>query len=295
MLRNRLFYGILMVVFSVGVLVVDTLYLTPYYPLFAITIALVGWLGAGELAGLLRHLPLPVSERFCQIGTVAILLSNWVPHFEKPIGPRDSNIIFPCTVFVAFGMFAFLKAARRFREPGQSVAGIAANIFSLFYLGVLGSFVIQIRWLGQPEVGAAAFFLCMFTAKFCDIGAYFAGRLFGRTKVTPVLSPGKTLEGFAGGLLMAVALAMGCVLVGKWLRGWEMMSMPAAVVFGLVIGVTSQIGDLMESLIKRDCQQKDASNLIPGFGGVLDVIDSVLFCGPVAYIFLVFIRPLGPG
>jgi phosphatidate cytidylyltransferase len=117
-----------------------------------------------------------------------------------------------------------------------------------------------------------------------DIGAYFTGRLLGRHRMTPVLSPKKTWEGAAGGLAAAVLAAIGidrlgpeAGLRGDWVR---------EVLFGLSLGVAGMFGDLAESLIKRDCRQKDASHVVPGFGGVLDVVDAVLFAAPVAYWWL---------
>ena len=121
------------------------------------------------------------------------------------------------------------------------------------------------------------------TAKGADVGAYTFGRIFGRHKLWPRLSPNKTIEGAIGGLLFGVGAAL---LVEAFARAWYAMpslSWGRAVGFGLVVGPAAQLGDLMESMIKRDCARKDASDAVPGFGGVLDVVDSLLFAGPVAY------------
>lgn len=240
------------------------------------------------MALLLQQLPLPVKPWFCQVGCLAVILSNWIPHLGATNDAVGPDLTAGLAAFVVFGMLAFLLAGWEFREPGQSATAIAGHVLIVFYVGALGTFLVQLRWLGsRPEIGAAAFFLTVFTAKCCDIGAYFTGRAFGRHKMAPSLSPGKTIEGSLGGLLTGLALAIGIVGMGKWFMGIPLLSWPATVVFGLVIGLTAQIGDLMESMIKRDCKQKDASANIPGFGGILDVIDSVLFCGPVAYLLLV--------
>src|SRR5262249_1977461 len=130
----------------------------------------------------------------------------------------------------------------------------------------------------------------IFVPKCCDIGAYFAGRWFGRTRMTPVLSPKKTWEGALGGLTLATLVAIGLDRLGPApLLNRELW---AEIGFGVTVGGAGILGDLGESLIKRESQQKDASQVVPGFGGVLDVIDAVLFAGPVAYLWLVFLGPL---
>jgi len=146
------------------------------------------------------------------------------------------------------------------------------------------SFLVQLRWLpGSVERGTTALLLAIFVPKGCDIGAYCIGRLIGRHRMTPVLSPNKTWEGAIGGLLtgMVVAVALDRwgpdVALGPW---W----MEAG--FGLTVGAAGMFGDLAESLIKRDCRQKDASQAVPGFGGILDVVDALLLAAPVAYLWL---------
>jgi phosphatidate cytidylyltransferase len=113
-----------------------------------------------------------------------------------------------------------------------------------------------------------------------DVAAFFTGTFIGRTKMTPLLSPKKTWEGFTGGMIGGTLVAVIVSLAAPIFRG----GVPEAIAFGLVMGFAGVLGDLAESLIKRDCQTKDASTDIPGFGGLLDVIDSVLFAAPVAYL-----------
>src|SRR5262249_14116573 len=150
----------------------------------------------------------------------------------------------------------------------------------------------QLRWLPdlpdrQHEVarGTLALALAIFVPKFCDVGAYFTGRFLGRHRATPVLSPKKTWEGFAGGLAAAILTALVIHRLGPVFPGGELAWL-SAVAFGLVVGFTGIVGDLAESLVKRDCQRKDASQVVPGFGGVLDVVDSIVFAAPVVYWWL---------
>jgi phosphatidate cytidylyltransferase len=133
--------------------------------------------------------------------------------------------------------------------------------------------------------------------KTADTGAFAFGKSFGRHKMTPALSPGKTWEGSIGGLATAglASWAMfhfaGPELVGT---GYVEPPLLAALAYGLLLGVAGIIGDLAESLLKRDMERKDSSSWLPGLGGVLDIIDSVLVAGPVAWLCWVF-GLVGPG
>jgi phosphatidate cytidylyltransferase len=178
-----------------------------------------------------------------------------------------------------------------FQAPGESVKRIALTVWMAAYLGLLGSFLAQLRWLpdlgGAPATGkraTVALALAIFVPKCCDIGAYFTGRFLGKHPLAPVLSPKKTWEGAAGGLLASVAAA----LVIDGLSGVPLIEGGMVIVgaLGLTLGIAGMLGDLAESLIKRDCQRKDASQSVPGFGGVLDVVDSIVFAAPVTYWWL---------
>jgi len=120
--------------------------------------------------------------------------------------------------------------------------------------------------------------MILLVVKFTDIGAYFGGRAIGRRKLILWLSPGKTWEGLFCGLLTAGLVGMACAPRVSQLT-WD-----KAFVFGVIIGGIGQLGDLLESMMKRDAEVKDSSKLIPGFGGILDVTDSPLLAAPFAYV-----------
>ncbi len=124
--------------------------------------------------------------------------------------------------------------------------------------------------------------MILLVVKSTDIGAYFGGRYLGKHKLIPWLSPGKTWEGLFCGLATAALVGLGCSLV--WPHALSTITWPKALIFGIVIGGVGQAGDLLESLMKRDAQVKDSGNIIPGFGGLLDVIDSPLLAAPAAYL-----------
>ncbi|QDU63190.1 Phosphatidate cytidylyltransferase [Planctomycetes bacterium Pan216] len=288
MLNHRLLFGLLMTCGVLAMLAVDNL-LAPYYPLLGVVALLATWFAARELAQMMQCVPVAVKPWFVITGCLLIIGSAWLTPWLGPGG--TSTIVVAAFLFVFLSMAALLISAWEYREPGNSLIVIAGHVFSLFYIGFLGVFIAELRWHpGGPIAGALAVTLAVFTPKCCDIGAYFTGRYLGRTKLSPRLSPAKTWEGAAGGVVAAVAIAFVVAAVGKWIMGVEVLDPFSALGFGLALGAAAPVGDLMESLIKRECQHKDASSHIPGFGGVLDVIDSVLFTGPLAYLFLIGIQ-----
>lgn len=172
------------------------------------------------------------------------------------------------------------------RQTQEAIHRMAGTLLAMLYLGGLAWFLIALRvkqsyWPDGSVrfVGSTmTILMILLVVKFTDIGAYFGGRAFGRHKLIPWLSPGKTWEGLFFGLVAAGLIAAACAP-----RVSE-LTWPKAIVFGVVIGGIGQLGDLLESMIKRDADVKDSGTLIPGFGGILDVIDSPLLAAPFAYI-----------
>jgi phosphatidate cytidylyltransferase len=193
--------------------------------------------------------------------------------------------------FVAVLMGAFLVRSVQFREPGDATASIAGTILAVAYVGLLGSFIIQLRWFDGRYHGLVPIVYLIATAKGADTGAFATGRIAGRHKLWPRLSPNKTIEGAVGGLVAGVAAALIVAAIARFLLDVPTLSWPAAAGFGLIVGLAAQLGDLMESMIKRDCARKDASTAVPGFGGVLDVVDSLLFAAPVAFGYWLWLGP----
>jgi phosphatidate cytidylyltransferase len=216
------------------------------------------------------------------VGVLVVLLANWPARLWPELG-RPWDVVLGA--FVAVTLAAFLAEMAAFVEPGSGVLRVALTVWGVAYLGLLPCFLVQLRWLDEGgDRGVAAVVLAVFVPKCCDIGAYFTGRLLGRHPMSPVLSPKKTWEGLAGGLVLSavVAVAINRLAPVPPLRGGVLI----AAAFGVAVGGAGVLGDLAESFIKRDCRRKDASQVVPGFGGVLDVIDSVVFAAPVAYAWL---------
>lgn len=286
MFRTRLIVGAALASFALATLFLDDL-LAPWYPFLLLLNLSLGLLGAVELVGLLptmRRPPLPL----VLAGVVSIALANWarpVQPWLPPGVPTDPwHLILGVVVLITLLAFGWEMA--QFSEPGEAVARCANITFVVFYLAVLASFLVQLRWLPEtatdPRRARHALMLTIFVPKCCDIGAYCTGRLFGRHPMTPRLSPKKTWEGAVGGLALAIVTAIFGASLGGRPDHWIIK----AAAFGLIVGAAGMIGDLAESLIKREGQKKDASAVVPGFGGVLDVIDSLLFAAPVAYVWL---------
>lgn len=256
-----------------------------------------GIAGVGLIILLLIILPLATEEvarlftaenvqpyRFISAaGSGALALHAFMTQFPtfRPVAASSLAFI---VVFVM--LFAALRRAWTKNTQGAIVA-MAGTVLSTLYLGGLGWFLmaLRVKHSFKPsgvQGSTMILVLILLAVKFTDIGAFFGGKAFGRRKLIPWLSPGKTWEGLFFGLLTAGAV--GAVL-SQWIAP-PVYSLPwwKGLIFGMVIGGIGQLGDLLESLMKRDAEVKDSGSLIPGFGGVLDVIDSPLLAAPFAYL-----------
>lgn len=205
-----------------------------------------------------------------------ILLGIMIPlsiYLEFQLTKGWELFFITATCFIVFGM----QLARR--ETEQAVLSVSTTIFGILYISWLFSFIIKLKLL--PSGANLAAFLVLVT-KASDMGAYAFGSLFGRHTLIQRISPKKTWEGAIGGFLSSILLAY-------LIRGLiPQISIKQALYLGAFLGAIAQIGDLYESLLKRDCQTKDASGLFPGLGGMLDVIDSIIFTAPIFYFYAKF-------
>jgi phosphatidate cytidylyltransferase len=293
MLEFRLVTGLVLVSLFLGALTLDAR-LAPWYPCWLVLVVAAVIASTREVVGLLANTPARPSTGTVIGGSLAMVAANWAPHVlglasigtramgDDPTAPVHT-LVWPLWVFVAVVMAAFLGAGLQYRRPGGTSATIAGTVLATTYIALFGSFLIQHRWLPDPSHGVVPLVLLIATCKGADTGAYALGRMAGRRKLWPQLSPNKTVEGSIGGLIMALVAALVTIGVARLALRVETLSWPATIGYGLLIGVAAQLGDLMESLVKRDCLKKDASDTLPGFGGVLDVLDSLLFAAPVAY------------
>ena len=279
MLKHRLLYGILMSVFFTAIVIFD------------------GWLD-GSLTD-------AASDRSIQATLLLILIAALIIlgqlEFSRLAEAKNLKIFNPLSIVISILFasswywwqlieippmmyMAFLSAFSLmglllYQYCGYGISGViancGANYFSIIYLGLFSSFLLGIR----IELGLWPLVMFIFVIKSSDIGAYAIGSSFGRHKFSPKVSPGKTWEGMAGAVITAVIVSL------LFARSCDIMDWWPAVIFGISFAFIGQAGDLVESMMKRDAEQKDSSNNVPGFGGILDIVDSALFAAPWAYLF----------
>src|SRR6266853_3493677 len=169
------------------------------------------------------------------------------------------------------------------RSNTAGILAISTTLFGLMYVPWLLNFIQKINYF--PNVDGH-FYLLYFVliTKFSDTGAYAVGSLIGRQKMIPRISPGKTWEGFAGAILFSMLAS----LIFVHFLGHKMpaMNMRHAILLGLILGLCAVVGDLIESLFKREAGIKDSGHFFPGIGGILDLLDSLLFNAPIMYLYL---------
>jgi phosphatidate cytidylyltransferase len=258
--------------------------------------------GAWEMVGLLhaRHLP----ARFGRTGLYCVLLicAVWAVQYDvwassetesrswEQTFDREQTVVSLGVVglfYVIYVLVTFLSGCLEYRAPGQTIEKLGCELLIVSYVGVLTAVTMLLRWMGPGgQAGYLALGSLLIAVKMGDTGAYTLGRLFGKKKMAPLLSPGKTWMGGLG------ALVFGALGAWTWLHfatplfnpEWPPPAAHWSLLYGLILGAVGLVGDLAESLIKRDVGRKDAAALFPGFGGLLDLLDSILYAGPVALL-----------
>ncbi|MBI1310814.1 phosphatidate cytidylyltransferase [bacterium] len=250
--------------------------------LLGLCIALV-WRAGYEFTSLLRTRSFNPSFPLISGCSTAVVLAAWYGQlYDAELGSLGAAM----TAISLSLLLIFLRGAIRYSTPGRTMETIGADLLGVTYLGGLFAMTVQLRWVAGAQAGYLVLASLVIGAKCGDIGGYTLGRMFGKKKLVPRLSPGKTWMGAFGALLGS---SLACQAWLYWAPGYffdKATPCPAgwSLLYGAVIGVVGLIGDLAESLIKRDVEKKDAANLMPGFGGLLDLLDSILYAGPVAFV-----------
>lgn len=232
-----------------------------------------------EIAPIFRALDTRASKR---VLTAAALLGLATSAFTPDTVASFSGVAITCSAAAIVLVGAMLFYSRDKSTEGV-VAATSATLTAFVYIGVMFGFLFVLR----KEFSAWHVLAILLVTKSYDIGAYFTGRAIGKHKLIPWLSPGKTWEGLAGGLVLAAIIAVATNATATAAAPEHAVSVTQAALLGLTLGLVGQAGDLVASVFKRDAGVKDYAKTLPGFGGVLDVIDSPLLVAPIAYWLLV--------
>jgi len=282
MLKYRLIFGTLMVALFVAIVIFGswldgslTASVSDDKPLqgtvLYILIALLIILAQIEFAGLVAAKNIKVFT-FLSVIISILLAGTWYWAQCPVLSPHVC-----LSLLLAFSFLALLINQYICSGTTNVMANCGVSLFSIIYFGLFSAFVLAVR----INLGLWPLLMFVFVVKSADIGAYTFGKLFGKHKFSPKISPAKTWEGMAGAVVFAIIVAVLFAL------SCDIMSLALAAVFGLCFAFIGQFGDLAESMIKRDAEKKDSANNVPGFGGILDIIDSPLAAAPFAYLFFI--------
>jgi phosphatidate cytidylyltransferase len=219
------------------------------------------------------------------IGGVLLLAGTFLHLTTKHLGMNDSPARANDFETGFLILFVLGLCVRQFISKNNTtgILSIAVTLFGLMYVPWLLNFIQKINFFLDVD---GKYFLLYFilVTKFSDMGAYAVGSLIGKHKMIPRISPGKTWEGFGGAILVSTGASLAFVhFFGAHMFGMNPLH---AIILGALLSVTAVIGDLIESLFKREAGVKDSGNLFPGIGGILDLLDSLLFNAPIMYLYL---------
>lgn len=245
-----------------------TIFLLPVW-VFTVVVSIFIGLAAYEFFMMISKKMLP--RGFFYIGIISSIIIPYVTYLYRPTGGIWEALFF-IVILIALFIMQFTR-----KENIDAVMLISVTLFGIFYIGWFFTFLLKIRFL---EAGYRLVAYLLLVTKAGDIGAYLIGSKFGRHKLIPRISPNKSVEGALGGFIFSMLFAL---LSRSFL---SLVELNLIIISGILIGVFAQLGDLAESLIKRDYEVKDSSIILPGLGGVMDVIDSILFTAPIFYLYL---------
>jgi phosphatidate cytidylyltransferase len=269
---------VLAAMFSTNPLVSDGV-----FELLVVTMALTGLV---EFYGLAEKRGLACFKVSGVIGGVLLMIGTFLNatghlgHNGSPARVNDFETSF--LILFVLGLCVRQLVAK---ENTAGITAIAVTLLGLMYVPWLLNFIQKINFFpGLGGDGKYYVFYFILLTKFSDTGAYVVGSLIGRHKMIPRISPGKTWEGFGGALVVSMGASLAFVhFFGHHMPG---MNQIHAVILGLILSSTAVIGDLIESLFKREAGVKDSGKMFPGIGGILDLLDSLLFNAPIMYLYL---------
>jgi phosphatidate cytidylyltransferase len=215
------------------------------------------------------------------IGTVALISGSWF--FYRRHDVLTLSYDFDSLILLIFALGVFIRQFPQRLNP-HGIETMAVTLFGLIYVAWLCNFITRVNF--ATANGRFWVMYLVVATKFTDMGAYLIGTTLGRHKMIPRISPNKTWEGTIGGVVFAVGGSLLCFFGITPQLAADGMQWKHAIVLGVLIGAAAVIGDLAESLIKREAGVKDSSSVLPGHGGALDLIDSFLFTAPLLYVYM---------
>ena len=254
-------------------------------PLMAPAYLTIAIIAIREYSFMMNLRGIPIRRRSLVVATVLTLPAS-LPVTYPGMEPLFDGVSWREALL---GMFAFYLIALEVIRPNQnSMNSVIYTLFGYIYIPWLLGYAITLRYTPDGILGLWYLMLPMLAIIASDVGAYTVGKLFGKRKLAPQLSPNKTLEGAFGGLGLAVlVVSLSAYGLEKWLN--LRVDLYDVILFSILVASSSQLGDLFESLIKRWAGVKDAGDSLPGHGGVLDRIDSIIFAVPVTYYFVTLV------
>lgn len=278
--RRRLVSTVFMWVIVLGTI------LSGYEQIFFVTISGIGLLGLWEYYEMLDRRGVPNFKLTALITAVIFMVGSFLTF--RSYGP-DKSYDFEIAVLVIFLLVVFGRQMFRRTRDHNPLETMAYTLFGLLYVVWLFNFLTKIVYLaprgaGGETTGQYYVLFLLLVTKFSDMGAYLTGSLIGRHKLVPHISPHKSWEGLVGAVVFSTAGSFGLWLLipGRL----SVFSMTDVAVLGVMLGLAAVIGDLAESIVKRSTEAKDSGALLPGIGGVLDLIDSVLFTAPIMFFYM---------
>jgi phosphatidate cytidylyltransferase len=290
-LLRRILFGAVLLAISCGLLLVDWKTGTSFGIAAMVAFAMV--FGLRELFRMLRAIAPIIWPEFAYAAGFAVVAVQLGARllFEPDPLLAERRVPAPETIVIALYALVVLAFQLRGKPSRERLVSLAVTLFGAIYLMLLGSFVLRVRYLdevlprstlrGAPNIGYAAVLYLILAAKGTDMFAFFVGRFLGKRKLIPEVSPGKTWAGAVGGLAGSVLITC---LFSAYSDLGRVFHWTAALPFGILVGLSAQAGDLVESMIKRGTAVKDSGGLVPEFGGVLDIIDCILFVAPTIYV-----------
>jgi phosphatidate cytidylyltransferase len=236
-----------------------------------------------EFYALLDAAEIPHFKYFGLFSGLVLILAAWYPLRNSVAQVCDMEWMVMCGITIA----VFLRQFPQKNNP-KPLETIAGTLMGVIYISLLLSFFAKLLLAWGDTTGRLLILYLILVVKAADMGAYFVGCSIGRHKLIPRISPAKTWEGFFGGLLSSVVVSVLFYAFAKDSFGMLTLTLSDAVILGVLLGTIGTVSDLTESLFKRGAGVKDSGHMIQGMGGILDVIDSLLFSAPALYVYARF-------